>query len=171
LVEQTTFFWTDEKGIKNFSNLPPPQHIADFKVRKEYVKDRSPSETRVFTNGNKVLVPMQLGYRGNEISTLLVLDSGAATTLVHREAASALHMRPVRHGSCRLADGRVIRTDIPDLDYIVVGPNRMTNFTTVIVDHEGAQESSKGLLGMNFLHNVNYHVDFRRAVISWENLE
>jgi predicted aspartyl protease len=170
-VEQTTYFWTDENGIRNFSNLPPPQHVENFEVRKEYIEDRSPSETRVFIDGNRVLVPVQLGYHGNEISTLLVLDTGATTTVLHREAASALHMRPHRHGSSRVADGRLIRTDIADLDYIVVGPHRMKNFTTGIVDHQGAPESSKGLLGMNFLRNVIYHVDFRREVISWENLE
>ncbi len=125
----------------------------------------------MFINGNRVLVPVQLGYHGNEISTLLVLDTGATTTVLHREAANDLHMRPIQHGNSRMADGRLIRTDIADLDYIVVGPHRMTNFTTVIVDHEGAPESSKGLLGMNFLHNLTYHVDLRRGVISWENIE
>ena len=113
-------------------------------------------------------MPVQLGYRGNEVSTVLLLDTAATATMLQREVANALQMRLLCHGNSRVADGRLIRMDIADLDYIVAVPHRMTNFTTVIVDHQGAPESYKGLLGMNFLNKVIYYVDFKRKVISWE---
>ena len=169
--EQTVYCWTDQNGVRNFSNLPPPTHVKDFETRKMPSAYRDSSETKVLIKANQVLVPVTLIYKGKEVSTYLMLDTGASTTVLNKRIADLLKIKSFRHSSARVADGRNVRVESAELDYIVVGPNRMSNFTTSIIDYEGNPEPYDGLLGMNFLREVNYHVDFKRGVISWARFE
>jgi predicted aspartyl protease len=169
--EQTVYCWTDQNGVRNFSDLPPPTHVKDFETRKMPSVYHDSSETKVLIKENHVLVPVNLIYRENELSTYLLLDTGASTTVLNQRVADLLKIKFFRHSSARVADGRNVRVESADLDYIVVGPNRMSNFTTSIIDYQGNPEPYDGLLGMNFLREVNYHVDFRRGVISWAQFE
>jgi predicted aspartyl protease len=169
--EQTVYCWTDQNGVRNFSNLPPPTHVKDFETRKMPSAYHDSSETKVLIKENHVLVPVTLIYKGKEALTYLLLDTGATTTVVNRKVADLLKMNCSRHSYTRVADGRKVRVELADLDYIEVGPNRMPNFTTSIIDYQGNPEPYDGLLGMNFLKEVNYHVDFKRGVISWARFE
>lgn len=49
------------------------------------------------------------------------------------------------------------------LDYLVVGPNRKYDVEATVI--ESAQED--GLLGMNFLRELRYHIDFQNSSITW----
>jgi predicted aspartyl protease len=53
------------------------------------------------------------------------------------------------------------------LSYLEVGPIKMNNPHVIIINHTGPAVSYKGLLGMNFLKNVQYNIDFRNQVIKW----
>ena len=165
--EKNLFYWTDENGIKNFSDIRPATHVDNFEIRK-VPSDRKAKYTEVIIEANQVLVPVILGNGENAISTYLLLDTGATTTMIKRKFASMLNMKSLTPGTSRVADGRTVRSYLGNLDYIIVGPHKISNFKINIMDNQGALEHHQGLLGMNFLKEVDYSVDFRRKIISWE---
>ena len=126
-------------------------------------------ETKVLVAGNAVLVPVKLGDRGKELSTWLVFDTGATTTTLHKNVGDELDIIPITSGKLTIADGTVIDTQKATLDYIIVGPYRRDNFNVVIIDNKNDSNMVKGLLGMNFLRNMNYKIDFTRKLIKWSN--
>ena len=164
--EKNLFYWTDENGIKNFSDIPPTQ-VENFEIKKMPL-DRKAKYSEVIIKANQVLVPVILGNGENAISTYLLLDTGATTTMIKRKFASMLNMKSLTPGTSRVADGRTVPSYLGNLDYIIVGPHKISNFKINVMDHQGAPEHHQGLLGMNFLREVDYSVDFRREIISWE---
>ena len=166
-VTKTVYIWTDEKGVKNFSDQTPPDNVTQFEKRELPVEDALSGETQVIIRGNQVLVPVKLGYRGKEVSSRLLLDTGASTTLITQKVGKRLNIKAARSGAVRVADGRTVPVYTVNLDYIVVGPHRIAKFRTNMIDFRGHPPSFDGLLGMNFLRHVNYRVDFKRQVISW----
>lgn len=161
------YIWTDEKGVKNFSNFPPPDHVAKFEKREMPVGDAMSGETKVIIRGNMVIVPVKLFCGGKEISTKLLLDTGAGTTLVNHKIGKRLNKKASSRGIVRVADGRSVPVHSVDLDYIMVGPHKFPNFRINVMELKGKPASFDGLLGMNFLRKTNYRIDFDRQVISW----
>jgi len=125
-------------------------------------------ETKVTVFGNQVLVPAKLGYGGDEIEALLILDTGASATVLYREVADKLRIKPSKWGRAQVGDGRVIRTGVAKVGYLQVGEARKTDFEVCIVDHRGPQVKHGGLLGMDFLRSFHYAIDFERQVILWK---
>jgi predicted aspartyl protease len=164
--EKNGYYWTDENGIKNFSDIPPT-HVENFEIKKMPLNYNA-KYTDVIIEENRVLVSVILGNGENKLSTHLVLDTGASTTMIKSQIASRLNMESLRPGTSRVADGRTVRSQLGTLDYIFVGPHKISNFTVSIPDHHGDPASYGGLLGMNFLREVDYSVDFRRKIILWE---
>lgn len=169
-------------GIKIFSK-PGNYHSEEYKpvegwenwewVEGSRISQPFPNkiETNVLMAGNAVLVPVKLGYRGKELSTWLIFDTGATTTTLHKSVGDKLGIVPIASGKITIADGTVIDAQKVTLDYIIVGPYRMNNLQAVIIDHKNDSNSNmiKGLLGMNFLRNVNYKIDFARKTIKWSD--
>jgi predicted aspartyl protease len=125
-------------------------------------------ETNVMIINNKVLVPVRLGYRGREIRTLLLLDTGASITLLHQNPIRQLGIKKQKSAQAQVADGSFINTGIAELNYIIVGPFKKTHVEVAFVEHEVASGTHDGLLGMNFLRGFEYSIDFERNVIKWK---
>lgn len=127
----------------------------------------SPRETKVEVRNERVLVPALIGHGGREVKATLVLDTGASITTLNRAAVKKLNAPVVERGKLLLPGGKTIAAEVVRLAYIRVGPHRLENFPAAVIEHEGPQVEYDGLLGMNFLKEVDYRIDLRRRVIEW----
>ena len=119
--------------------------------------------------GNAVLVPVILGYRGKQIETRLMLDTGASMIALHLEIAKALDidLRRFKRVRPQVAGGKSINAYVGKLDYVKAGPIRKDDIYVSVIEHQGSPVPFKGLLGMNFLRGVEYRIDFENQLINW----
>jgi clan AA aspartic protease (TIGR02281 family) len=119
--------------------------------------------------GNAVLVPVILGYRGKQIETRLMLDTGASMIALHLEIAQALDidLRRFKRIRPQVAGGKSINAYVGKLDYVKAGPIKKEDIYVSVIQHQGPPVPFKGLLGMNFLRGVEYRIDFENQLISW----
>lgn len=125
-------------------------------------------ETKVVIVNNQVLVPVQIGYSGREIKTFLLLDTGASITLLHRKIARQLGLRSLEEATSEIADGTLIKTDIAKLSHMTVGPFKKKDIHVAFLKNDSESNMYAGLLGMNFLRDFEYSIDFERNVIKWK---
>jgi len=160
---------TDKHGkfyidVQENANLD--RQISNY--NKEQQRQAEERVTKVIIKGNQVLVPVLLGYRGKGIEALLLLDTGASMTALHREIADQLDIKPTHRTKIAVAGGKTIATNIAKLNYIAVGPHKKENLYIGIIDYEGHTVAHKGLLGMDFLKYLEYRIDFKKHLIEWK---
>ena len=125
------------------------------------------TETKVIIQGNRIFVPATFNNNGLETEVLLLLDTGASQIVLNRKVADQLEIVTLKKGTAQVAGGSSISTQLGKVSYVKVGPIKMEDASVIIIPHEGAPVNYSGLLGMNFLKQVEYSIDYKNQVIRW----
>ena len=122
--------------------------------------------TKVVISYGQVFVPVKLGNGALEIEAMLLLDTGASSSLITPEVAERLKIIESEKVRIGVVGGRLVNARKVVLSHIEVGPIKKTNQEAVIVQqHHG--EYGDGLLGMSFLGGLKYTIDFEKQTITW----
>jgi len=117
---------------------------------------------------NRVIVPVKVVYGARSKQLSLVMDTGASSTVIHRDAISSLNPSLRKGAGATVADGSYVKTETVSFDRIEIGPYKSSNIQTMVLDYKGGNEQSHGLLGMDFLFNARYELDKSKKLIIWE---
>ena len=135
-----------------------------MKNRRKYLKDQRQLFLSMETG---YWCPVTIRYAGKTMDANLLLDTGASIVTLHRNIADKLKIRNTQKTTMQLAGGQLIAADIARLDAVSVGPNRKKDVFVSIIDQIDRNADYDGLLGMNFLRNLRYEIDFQKSVIRW----
>ena len=125
-------------------------------------------QTRVEIRGNQVIVPVEVAYGRKKATLSLLLDTGATSTLLHRQAIAAFEFRKVEQTMGQLAGGYLIELEKVRLKYLQVGPFKQPDVTVAVIESRGPESGIDGLLGMDFLKHRHYRIDYTEQLLLWE---
>jgi predicted aspartyl protease len=133
--------------------------------RERYLKNL---QTEVTIIDNQILVPVTLVHGLKQAETFLLLDTGASHIVLYKNFADELNIEPYGESQAMVAGGHKIKSESAKLDLFRVGPVAMENINLTIISHQGPPVRFNGLLGMNFLRNIEYSIDFKNKLIKWK---
>ncbi|MBN0989529.1 retropepsin-like aspartic protease [Amphritea pacifica] len=146
------------------------QQISEEYRRKQQIRELERTlanmTTPVRIMGNQVLVPVNVVWRGRKASLNLLLDTGASMTVLHRDGVSSLNTTSRDSSYAQVAGGGLIKTERVVFDRIELGPYRIENKSTAVIETSGPQPFD-GLLGMDILGGGGYNIDFAQRKIVW----
>jgi len=162
----------EELHRQEIEKLQQAQEIEEEEKRKAAQAAREKllenTETKVILEGNRILVPVTVNNEGLEVVVNLLLDTGASQIVLNRKVADQLNIVTLKKGLAQVAGGASISTHMGKVSFIKVGPYKMEDASVLIIPHEGAPINYSGLLGMNFLRQVEYSIDYKKQVIRWK---
>ena len=122
--------------------------------------------TDVFIGNGQVQVPVQFRYKGKRVDATLLLDTGANKTLVSKRIGDALGLDTGNLVGIQVVGGAVIPGRHVLVDEMIVGPNKKKDMSIIVLE-KGGVGGQDGLLGMDFLMGIKFHVDYERERIVW----
>jgi len=138
--------------------------IAKEEADKE--RQREALITPVLIRGRQVFVPVRLSHGGAETDAMLLLDTGATTSVITPEVAARLKIGETDTVRVGVVGGRVLKVKRLLLSGMQVGPvNRERQEVVIIRQRSG--EMGDGLLGMSFLAGLKYTIDFEKQTLNW----
>ncbi len=79
-------------------------------------------QTPVKISRNRVLVPVEVSLGNRTVKLSLLLDTGATTTVLHREAVKELDLPSGKRYKARVAGGGVVMSEKIKFRHITIGP-------------------------------------------------
>jgi predicted aspartyl protease len=146
---------------KKFEDMTPEEQRAELQSTMRAL------ETSVSIQGNRVLLPVSVRYGAKVLPLNLVLDTGASRTVIHNNAIAYLKMPRMPSGPAKVADGSMVNTHLVTFKSMLIGPYTLAPAVVSALEHEGIS-GYDGLLGMDFLRQVKYDVDYERNLIIWK---
>ncbi len=98
-----------------------------------------------------------------------MLDTGASITVISRDVAEKLdiNLEQAPRASARVVGGGRVTGWHVRLDRMAAGPHSKTGIEVAVIPHVVGGAAIDGLLGMDFLRNYKYNIDFNNQAISW----
>ena len=115
---------------------------------------------------NAILVPVELTGSRGRTNLNLILDTGAQRTFIWRSAVPDIGLQKVTRWRASGIAGSKYATYVRARE-LRVGPIRMKKPVVALMNPGRYAEGFDGLLGMDFLIQVKYEVDYKREVIIW----
>jgi hypothetical protein len=115
-----------------------------------------------------VVVAIEINNRG---PFLFLLDTGSSHSVVGRTLAGHLGLRPVARTAVLTSTGRELRP-VVRLDLTTMGTARSEGLLASLVPSEqlaALRRGIEGIIGQDFLFDVNYTLDYRRRRLTWND--
>ncbi|MGL1931376.1 MAG: retroviral-like aspartic protease family protein [Desulfotalea sp.] len=157
------YSWIDGSGKKHFSNVSPQ---GTFKsINMQTAGKKSKNYTKAWIKGNAVYVPVTISLNGKYKTKYMLLDTGCSHTSIPYSYLSGMNPKWGRKVTATVANGETMSGYNVKIDKIKVGTKSMRNFTISAYKKSGSD--NRGLLGMDFLKNRPFKIDYDNEQIIW----
>jgi hypothetical protein len=125
-------------------------------------------QTPVMVRGPRVLVPVEVVVGNRTAHLMLLLDTGATITVLHRPSVKNLPFQPGEQITARIAGGRTVSSEKVITGHLDIGPFVMKDFPVVLITPQGSTLPFDGMLGMDFLKDHPHTIDYDNEIIHWK---